>query len=65
MYPKQFRRHLQASVAAAGLFGIGLGYWLAERASVSGPLEAVVVGLGSVVLISLVFSWIDATLLPR
>ena len=65
MYPKTLKPHLRASMAAAWLFGMALGYWLAERAADAGPLEVLGGGLGALVLMSVVFSRIDQALLPK
>lgn len=39
MYPKTLKPHLRASMAAAWLFGIALGYWLADQPVRARPKE--------------------------
>ena len=65
MYPDHLKSHLRATVTAAWIFGMAQGYWMTERREVAGAWETVVLVFGTVILMGVVFSRIDAALLPK
>jgi hypothetical protein len=65
MVDRYNKRHVQISVAAAGMLGIGFGFWIGKRIDVAGFVETIIVWLAFVLASSIVFSRIDAKHLPQ
>ena len=65
MVDRYNKRHVQISVAAAGMLGIAFGFWIGKRIDVAGSFETIVVWLAFVLASSIVFSRIDAKYLPQ
>jgi hypothetical protein len=53
------RKHLHASVIAAGCHGIALGWWIGARSGEAGVIESAIVGLGMFVVFVAIMSRID------
>lgn len=64
-YPQPLKAHLRASVAAATLLGMAVGSWIVSRSAVAGVVEVALVLVGWIALNAVVFSRIDAALLPK